>query len=57
MIDFLIKNINYIIGINMLVYIFYSIIHVVLSSSAKSSESDQNPDDTFEVREEWKDFL
>lgn len=57
MIDFLIRNYTFIIGLNMLFYILYSIIRVVLSSSSKSSKADQEPEDKFEVREEWKDFL
>ena len=30
---------------------------VILRSLSKSSEADQEPDDKFEVKEEWKDFL
>lgn len=57
MIDFLMKNYVSIIGLNLLIYIFYSIIHVVLGLLSKSSKADQDPDDQFEVREEWKDFM
>lgn len=57
MINFLMKNYTLIIGLNLLIYIFYSIIHVVLSSLSKNSEADQESDDTFEVKEEWKEFM
>ena len=30
---------------------------VILRSLSRSSESDQEPADQFEVREEWKDFM
>lgn len=57
MINFLMKIYTVVIGLNMLVYVLYSIIYVVLSSSSKSSAADQDSDDKFEVREEWKDLM
>ena len=38
-------------------FVFGSLIHATLRSFVESSEADQEPDDKFEVKEEWKDFL
>lgn len=38
-------------------FVFCSLISATLRSFVKSSEVDQEPDDKFEVREEWRDFL
>lgn len=57
MIDFLIKILAVVTGLNMLVCALHAIIYVISSSSSKISEADQDPDDQFDVREEWKDQI
>ena len=38
-------------------FVFGSMFHAILGLFAESSEADQELDDKFEVKEEWKDFL